>query len=231
MLNFKKRVREISMKNSSLTGIVNSGQVKKPIQFESSLERDFIFLLEFDLSVDHYLEQPLIIPFKDKQGKQRKYIPDFAVSFHSERPIEIIEIKYEETLKKQHESLEPKFKAAERFCKKRGYSFKVITEDYIRNEKGTELDNFKFLSRYRDYFSNLNQDQTAFPPFNTDLSVLRKAIIKINKCSVRELVEHCAQDTDKQAELIFLTWYLIATNFVSTDFSIKLNLDSTIWHN
>ena len=48
MRNLKKRVREIGLKYSSLSGQINSQKIKQPVQFESSLERDFIYLLEFD---------------------------------------------------------------------------------------------------------------------------------------------------------------------------------------
>lgn len=230
MLNFKKRVREIPAKSSSLSGMINIGQTQKSIQFESSLERDYIYLLEFNWEVHQYLEQPLEIIYVDKSGKKRKYTPDFVVSFVTQRPNEIIEIKYESTLKIKEEELKEKFKAAENFCKKNGFVFKVITEKYIREEKGVELENYKFLLRYRDFFSNVNKKETAFPGINIDVGILHDTIMQVKKTTVRELVDMCAQDEDKKAELIFLTWFLIATKLIKTNLSEKLNLNSIIWH-
>lgn len=65
MLKLKKRAREISFKSSSLSGQISSKKLNKSVQFESSLEKDYIYLLEFDKSVGRYLEQPLIIHYKD----------------------------------------------------------------------------------------------------------------------------------------------------------------------
>lgn len=230
MLNFKKRIREIPMKNSSLSGVINIGQTKKGVQFESSLERDYIFHLEFNWEVYQYLEQPLEIIYLDSLGKQRKYTPDFAVSFVSKRPSEIIEIKYESTLIAKKEELKTKFEAAEKFCKENGFIFKVVTEKYIREEKGIELQNYKFLSRYRDYFSNVNKKETAFPGLNFDVNLLHDAISRVKTTTVKDLVDMCCQDEDKKAELIFLTWYLIASSLIKINVSEKLNLSSTIWH-
>lgn len=230
MLNFKKRVREISAKSSSLSGVINIGQTQKSIQFESSLERDYIYFLEFNWEVYQYLEQPLEIIYFDKLGKKRKYTPDFAVSFVTKRPNEIIEIKYESTLKLKEEELKEKFEAAKKFCKENGFIFKVVTEKYIREEKGVELGNYKFLSRYRDYFSNVNKKDTAFPGLNPDVTLLRTNIKNIRETTIKELVNISTKDEDKKAELIFLIWYLIAVRTIKVNISEKLNLNSKIWY-
>ena len=46
-----KRLRGIPPKYSSLSGIVNISSFNKSIQFESSLERDFILFMEFNNNV------------------------------------------------------------------------------------------------------------------------------------------------------------------------------------
>lgn len=230
MLKLKKRVREISYKSYSLSGIINTSYMREPVQFESSLERDYIYLLEFDLKVNQYLEQPLEIAYKDAKGKDRKYIPDFAVDYFN-KPGEIIEIKYENILKTNFEELALKFKEAEKFCKKFNLTFKVITEKYIREERGVELENYKFLSRYRDYFQNIKEFDSVYPEMNPDINLLHEMIIKLKESTVQELVDKCSRDKNKQAELIFLTWYLVSTNFIGADFTQKLGLNSMIWNN
>lgn len=228
MLKFNKRVREISIKSSSLSGVININSVKQPIQFESSLERDFIFLLEFDRDIKQYLEQPLEIVYNDESGKQRKYIPDFIITYY-DRPTEIIEIKYESTLKAVKEELQMKFLAAKKYCEKRGFMFKVITDKYIRDEKRIELQNSLFLSRYKDFFDNIDKQKSAFPTVNSDLTILYKNIKSLGKVSVRELVNKSTRDENKQAELIFLTWYMVANNYLYANFTERLTLDSLVW--
>ncbi|MCT3950229.1 Tn7 transposase TnsA N-terminal domain-containing protein [Elizabethkingia anophelis] len=228
MLKFNKRVREISIKSSSLSGVVNINSVKQPIQFESSLERDFIFLLEFDKDIKQYLEQPLEIVYKDESGKQRKYIPDFIITYY-DRPTEIVEIKYESTLNAMREELQMKFLAAKKYCEKNGFIFKVVTDKYIREEKRIELQNSIFLSRYKDFFDNINKQKSAFPPINSDLTLLYKNMKSVGEISVRELINKSSQDENKQAELIFLTWYMVANNYLYVNFRERLTLDSLVW--
>ncbi|SMO53830.1 TnsA endonuclease C terminal [Chryseobacterium rhizoplanae] len=226
--NFVKRVREISLKSFSLSGVINIDQLKNPIQFESSLERDYIFLLEYDQTVKQYLEQPLKIKYIDNNKKQRTYIPDFIVEHFDNRPTELIEIKYTSTLKAKKDELEQKFKAARKYCQRNNLIFKVADEIHIREDRATELYNYKFLHRYKNYFHNINKDRTAFPILNENLVLLRTKLKELKKCTVSELVAHSAKDSDKQAELIFLTWYMVSNNFIKIDLTKKLTLNSII---
>ncbi|PZU91424.1 MAG: hypothetical protein DI529_01120 [Chryseobacterium sp.] len=227
--NFVKRVREITAKSSSLAGIINSSRLKKQIQFESSLERDFIYLLEYDTMVKNYLEQPLEISYFDLRGKKRKYIPDFIIEYYGNKSSKLIEIKYESTLKSKKEELQLKFDAAKLFCDKHNFEFRIITESYIRDEKGIELLNYKFLERYKNFFENINKEKSAFPAFNNDVAILMKAMKNNTPCRVQYLIDQITNNKDKQAELIFLTWFMVSNKFFMTNLSEKLTLNSMIW--
>lgn len=227
MLKLEKRTREIPLKGSSLSGTINNGE-NNQIQFESSLERDFIYLLEFDKNVKSYLEQPIEIKYIDKEGKDRKYTPDFYVLYYDNKE-EIIEIKYEKTLKIKKEELESKFNAAKEYCDSKNLHFKVVTESIIREINADKLENTKFLVRYKNYFNNIDKDKSAFLPLNTDINLLISQMEILKKCSISDLIKNCAKDKHKQAELIFLTWYLLANNFILADLNQKLTLNSIIW--
>ena len=56
-----KKQRNISMNQFSLTGHIKSLKRNELVDFESSLERDYIHILEFDENVRYYYEQPLKI--------------------------------------------------------------------------------------------------------------------------------------------------------------------------
>lgn len=230
MLKFKKRVRDIGYKSSSLSGQICSTKINRPIQFESSLERDYIYLLEFDRKVSSYLEQPLEIPFEDSKGKNRKYTPDFLVTYHDKfKKNEIIEIKYElELLNKQLE-FEEKFEAARKYCIENDFVFRVVTDKFIRDENHILLKNFKFLSRYRDFFDKIDYESTGIHFDSSYACILLDKVEKIENCTLNKLVSSITDDWEKKAELIFLTWYLIANNFIECDLNIPLKLNSTIW--
>lgn len=230
MLKLKKRAREIGPKYSSLSGQICSKKLNKPIQFESSLEKDFIYLLEFDRRVRRYFEQPLEIQYLDSLNKMRKYIPDFLVVYHDKfRKDEVIEIKYELELNSQKEELEIKFEAARKFCIQNDMVFRVISDREIRDAKHIYLSNIKFLSRYRDFFDRINYEATGLSFDSSYACILLDKLKEHKTCTIKELIYSVTDDRDKIAELIFLTWYLIGNNFIECDLNISLNLESTVW--
>lgn len=140
-------VRKIPLSSRSITGKRPSRKTNIIHQFESTLERDLLTLLEFDDEVENYLVQPLIIKYLH-QGKFRRYTPDMLVYYKAilnKNPL-LVEIKYGEELERKKEVLAPKFDAPKKYASEKGYDFKVITEKDI----GTVyLQNIKFLSRYQ----------------------------------------------------------------------------------
>ncbi|WP_313004655.1 TnsA endonuclease C-terminal domain-containing protein, partial [Chryseobacterium gleum] len=106
--------------------------------------------------------------------------------------------------------------------------FKVADEIHIREHREIELYNCKFLHRYKNYFYNINKDRTAFPILNENLVLLRTKLKELKKCTVSELIVQSARDSDKQAELIFLIWYMVSNNFIKIDLTQKLTLNSII---
>lgn len=91
-----KKQSYIKLSKMSLTGRISSVTNNSVVEFESSLERDFIYLLEYNPEVNQYFEQPIIIKFYFKR-KEKSYIPDFYVEY-SEDKKELIEIKYQRDL-------------------------------------------------------------------------------------------------------------------------------------
>lgn len=71
------RVRKISSYGKAV-GRFSSFKMKDLIHWESSLERDYFFILEFDQQVIEYYEQPLKIEYIF-ENKKRTYTPDILV--------------------------------------------------------------------------------------------------------------------------------------------------------
>ncbi|MBB3125290.1 hypothetical protein FHS04_002834 [Mesoflavibacter sabulilitoris] len=223
MLKLNKRVREITYKYSSLSGQISSKKLNKSVQFESALKRDFIYLLEFNLDVKAYLEQ---------NNKLRKYTPDFIVSYHDTfRKNEVIEIKYQEELDKEDEDLKVKLEAARLYCIKNDLMFRVCTDEYIYIKNKTRLRNFKFLARYRDCFDGIDFKKTGVEIDAKDSLLLLKKLRTEKKKdhTIIELIDLITNNKTQKAQLIFLTWHMIANNFILYDKDSWLNLDSKIW--
>jgi len=111
------------------------------ISYESTLEKDFIYLLDYDQCISEYEEQPVNIEYY-VNGKKHHYIPDFLAIIDYQKWI--FECK-PEIFVNNEENLQ-KFQAARYFCSKNSWQFLVITDEMIRG--GFYLRNVKYLTTF-----------------------------------------------------------------------------------
>ena len=97
------------------------------VEHESSLERDFVLLVNFLDAGAAITSQPITIEFEDG-ARQRRYTPDFRVMWSNGRS-ELVEVKYRVDLRAQ-------------WARKNGGRFRIATERGIR---GPLLDNARRL--------------------------------------------------------------------------------------
>jgi len=140
-------VREIKPTRRSVSGVYPFRK-QYSLAYESSLERDFIVLQEFDSSVIEVIAQPIKIPFSLK-GRNYQYTPDFLVMFEQVYPTRgmLVEVKPESEWRNHWRSWLPKWKAAYRWAVERDFLFHIYDESRIR---GQRLANIKTLSRFLD---------------------------------------------------------------------------------
>lgn len=140
-------VREIKPTRRSVSGVYPFRK-QYSLAYESSLERDFIVLQEFDSSVIEVIAQLIKIPFLLK-GRNYQYTPDFLVMFEQSYPTRgmLVEIKPESEWRNHWHSWLPKWKAAYRWAVERDFLFHIYDESRIR---GQRLANIKTLSRFLD---------------------------------------------------------------------------------
>jgi hypothetical protein len=136
-------VRKITNKGvKRVIGKFPSLKMRRLICWESQIERDYIYLLEFDPAVVSYAEQPLRISYH-LDGKERHYTPDFLVKRVDKNLI--VEVKQvEEAQKEEKQRL---FRIASAICARDNYEFVVVTDTMIRVQP--RLDNIKLLTRYQ----------------------------------------------------------------------------------
>jgi hypothetical protein len=114
------------------------------VGYQSLIERDFIYLLDFDAAVTTYAEQPFSLHYKEG-SKQRRYTPDF--SFICNGQTYLVECKHHAFMQPEENRL--KWAAAQQWCEERGTVFVVVTEAAIR--AGHRLENVKLLTDYARY--------------------------------------------------------------------------------
>ncbi len=71
-------VRNVSRHRGSAVGQFPSMKMNRMIAFESLLERDFIYLLDYDPGITWFEEQPVRIEYVQEE-KLRHYTPDFLL--------------------------------------------------------------------------------------------------------------------------------------------------------
>lgn len=214
-------VRKIPPNYRSTTASVSTEKMGRPINAESSLERDFLVILDFDVNVLKFEEQPLTIDFKDNNGISHKYTPDFLVHYRDDivpatdmQPL-LCEIKYRKDLFANWKILKPKFKAARLFATARQWKFQIITENEIRTPF---LKNAKFLRPFRNQLTNWEH----FEIINGLLNDLRVT-------TPQEILAAYNADKWKQAEILPTIWHMTARRIIKTDLTFALNMQSEIW--
>lgn len=167
---------------------------KKIIRYESRLERDFLYLTEWDyLDVLEIAEQACRIYYMH-EGKRRRFTIDFLVK--RKHKDQIVEIKYSRQARKL--KYQVAFRAARALAKREGYEFKVYTEITIRRQP--RLNNIKLLIYYQ---------RTAIHPQHQILCC--QFFTLRNEASLKELMEFFeAKGVEKPVVYALLRWGVIS---------------------
>jgi hypothetical protein len=109
--------------------------------FESLVERDYMYLLDFDPQVSYWHEQPFKIRYV-LDRKTHYYTPDFEV--HRGAKKKVVEVKTQPQV--DSGKFDPIFRAATSACADDGYEYVIATDKMIRQQP--KLDNIKKLWKY-----------------------------------------------------------------------------------
>lgn len=209
-------VRAIGTSRRALTGRVKM-YAGGTASFESSLERDWLVAADFDPSAVQVQEQPFTIHYQ-LDGKPRRYTPDLLVEYQAAaRASEVVvyEVKPMDDLRANWKMFKPRFKAAVRYCRERGWRFKIVTEKYIRTPF---VENAKFLRRYRNLQSQ--------PLFGDQLLYTLRAL---GETTPQALLAAAYLHEEKRMAALSELWRLIACRTVGAVLTDTLTMQSPIW--
>ena len=215
-------IRKIGLGRRALAGLIPSEKLEQGgiARFESSLERDFFVLLEFSSDVTRWDPQPVRL----EVDGGRPYVPDVLVTFlppglMADNGYQILfEVKYRDELRNHWGEYKPKFKAAMRYAKSRGWRFKIITEREIR---GTGLLwNAKFLLPYR----------LDIGPYEDELLLLNRLKLA-GTTTPGDLLAQCSGDSWERARLLTTFWHLVSVRRIGIDLCQRLTMISAVWPN
>ncbi|WP_320151361.1 TnsA endonuclease N-terminal domain-containing protein [uncultured Tolumonas sp.] len=218
--------RKINLRYIFSSGIQASTKSYKSLSFESELEKKFINCLIFDHSIQSIQTQPFTI--LSHNTRNNRYTPDILV----ERLITIdnleyiqktvFEIKPQKILQEEWKRFSLRFKMATKWCKERGYLFKLVTEKYIETPY---LKNINFLLQY---------DRSRFP--TSDLGTATEIESQVNNIlihqhlSINELLQSLSQDKKTQQQLLPYIWMLVRDGRLNVDLTTQLTMNTIIWN-
>jgi len=136
--------RKIRKSGRKVVGKFPSSKMGRMITWESPVERDYLYLVEFDVDVISFWEQPLIVRYyDDTDHKIHRYTPDILVIRKGNRK-QVVEVKDEKTA--QSEEYQRLFQRVGPILQREGYEFIVATDRMIRIQP--LLRNLKLLQKY-----------------------------------------------------------------------------------
>lgn len=220
--------RRIKPSRYSITGYVAATKAPGAQDAESSLEHDFLTLMEYDLRVERYLAQPFTIEWRDEAKRKRRYTPDVIVKYSfsamQENPYlrtTLFEVKPQAILRREWAELRPKFRSAIGWAREHECRFRIVTEEAIRTPY---LTNARFLLGYRSRF--LRDD----PILNGERQhLILTTLCRLKQTTPRQLLDAMTPDRMQQAELIPWIWNLVNQQLIGVDLTQPLTMASSIW--
>ncbi len=216
------QARKIGLGRRALTGYMTSAKKTEGIgQFESSLERDYFALLEFDAKVIAWHPQPFTIPIPATQGRRgTRYSPDVAVEYATAPNgknldrVELVEVKYRDELRANWDYFKHRFRHGIRYAKREGWRFRILTEREIRTER---LNNAKFFLPYRD--RGTDED---------DIYSIAMVLEKQGISTPNRVLDCPSLGYLTRGRLISILWHMVAKGLVVIDFDQPFGMNSPI---
>ena len=177
-------VRTVRSHGRNVIGFFPSRKMGGMIQFESTIERDCLFFLDYDADVVSFEEQPFAIAYT-KGRKQLQYTPDFRVMLADEMTV-IVECKasrFVDTAENQQ-----KFKVGRAYCDQHGWQYVVITDDTLR--QNGFIDNVRLLTQHARHTIDVITQSAVFTALASTTRPLTMADVmtKLNPDHPQQLV-------------------------------------------
>jgi len=206
-------VRKVHSNGKTIVGYINSSKSPHVIQFESYLEKQFLFLLQYDSNVISIGDQPVKIKYV-KKGHECEYTPDFLVKYRNGTEV-LFEVKYQDDLERNSRDYAAPFKAGRKHAASEGSLFRVITDKEIVCQYKKNVD---FLITFRNSTADLELQHKI-------LSVIRERVVT----NFIEVMEVITQNPIERRALIRPFWVLLWKHVITANLFEPLTLQSSVW--
>jgi hypothetical protein len=173
----------------------------RPVRYASTLERDLLFVLEYEQQVIHYQEQPFQIQAVLEDGLH-SYTPDYAIWTQHDRLL--VECKPAALLDDPH--TQQQIQIGTRWAQANDWQFTVVTQDDLG--RGARLANLKLLWRY----SRLPVEVAICQAYR-------------ERCTHAMTIAELAQTADRVPVVLHLLFH----HHLQTDLWQPLTVQSQVW--
>jgi TnsA endonuclease N terminal len=206
--------RNIPPKSRALTGQI-SLRDGTSAPFESSLERDALIRLDFDVAGRTIRSQPFTIEYLI-EGRARRYTPDILVEFceHEITPVTVIEVKPKAVLEDRWAEFEIRFKIVRELCRRNKWNFEILTEEHILHD--SFVANATFLRKYID-----------LPVDPARAYMLLQVLIELGAATPNQLLVQAFRAPETRPNAMWILWTLVANKVIGFNMSKPLNMNVT----
>lgn len=214
---------------AGVKGAFSGIKVKRSL-YDSVLERDLLFFLEFEPMVTQYQIHPFTLSAADESGSWYTHTPSFLITISNltQPKYVLVDCLYHVSLTKERTQRIQRI--GEIWAESQGYSYGVITEHDLRN--GLRLGNLKKLWRYSH----------VRIPSEIQANYKRRLALYPQGLSILDLVQGVSEYPDPPSPTPTQTTYtqgphmrtqfiyaLIFRRAIETDLQLPLNMNSLVW--
>lgn len=188
----------------------------KAVDYQSTLERDLLVLLDVDPTVIEVVGQPVTFEYRHGvTGRPTPYTPDVYVKHGGAHPREILyQVKYRSDLWQAFRENKGGWMAARRIALEHGMAHRIITDKEIR---GPFLSNAWILKR----FARIEPDENLEERLAATLATLGLS-------TPQALLAAAFWHRDNQARAIPHMWRMVANGRIVADLQVPLTMSSPI---
>ena len=207
-------VRKLKKSYISCVGYFKSYKNNKQLAFDSILEREYFYYLEFDDEVISYEEQPFKM-YYELNGSRTRYTPDILVTYKDSSQ-KLYEVKYQDEIDSDEELQHRLSILKDEVPLQKQMPFEVLTDLMLDD---VYMKNCTFLYKY------------AFLQNNNELTSKVSEAIKIQNIpiSVKSLLESITIDQNNQLKIIPYLWHEIFQSSSLVNMHKKITMSSMIY--